>query len=410
MLSRFPFLPGGMALIISACAMPQPGLRRSQPMEHTLLRGDQLDTARQILEERDINLLTAFGNLATLENRSFSVQLASVLEAPVIDGTSLRIIRILQQHNFLVVAYASADRSARGALVIVDLSDAENPTLRAELQLPTVDVQALAIDGRVVYFSGFSSEPSGPVVGSISMQNFEWQDDLKLQVLDLKSASALAVLDDQVVVLDRESAQLVTLQKNEFLTKAQMPGSGLSQLGQDASLLWSISHEPMQIQQWDVELRPKSMIPTNFEMKSSAYAGQMKFGRETMMASLGDGGVRAYCKANQKALFNIPAVIRADLTAERSQSLDAALSRGLLLTANADAGVYLYQVSTKDKQGVCKERELRFEGYLDLGKNFRAESLSWKDGILSVGDSEGRLNMFYIDSDTLENDDIDFDG
>ncbi|HYX36993.1 MAG TPA: hypothetical protein VE954_28160 [Oligoflexus sp.] len=410
MLPRLPFLPGGLALMVTACALPQPGLRRTTPIDHTLLRGDQLHTERQILEEREVNLLSAFGNLTALENRHFSVQLSSVLEAPHVDGSALRITRLVQEGSLLIVAYAGAAGSTRGALALIDLTDTESPVLRAELQLPTVAVETVALDGRHVYFAGSSSDPGGPVVGRISIQDFEWQDDLKLQALDLKSISALAVFEDRVVILDRDRSQLTTLNKNDFVTTAQVSVPGLSQLSQDASSLWTLGRLPTQIQQLDSELKLKSSAVALGDLENTLFSGQMVIGRETVMAALGDGGVRAFCKANQKALFNVPPVIRPDLPAEKTQSLDAGLSQGLLLTANADAGVYLYQVATQDKQGVCKEREIRFEGYLDLGKNFRAETLSWHQGVLSVGDGNGRLNLFSIDSDSLENDDNDFDG
>jgi hypothetical protein len=415
MLSRFRCLPGGLALIVSACAMPQPGfampqpgLRLTSPVDHTLLRGGQLHTERQILEAREVNLLTGFGNPAVLENRNLSVQLSSVLEAPTIEGTALRIVRLVQQKNLLIVAYAAGNGMTRGALALIDLTNTDAPMLRAELQLPTVAIETFAIDGKQVYFAGMSSDPGGPVIGHVSIQDFEWQGDLKLQVLDLQSISALAILDDRIVVMDRERAQLVTLQKKDFVTLAQVNVPGLSQLAQDSASLWTLSQKPTQIQQMDTELNLKSTVTAFGAVQDSLISGQMKIGQETVMAVLGEGGVRAFCKANQKALFTVPPVIRADMNPEQTQSLDAALSQGLLLTANAAAGVYVYQVSSRDKQGVCKERELRFEGYLDLGINFRAETLSWQQGVLSVGDSRGRLNLFSIESDGLENDDLDF--
>src|SRR3954466_11077795 len=116
MLPKIPFLPGGFALLATACAVPQPGIRRATPIDHTLLRAELL-TDRQNLEEREINLLTAFGNLAHLENRKLSVHLSAVLEAPEIEGIALKVVQILQHNNLLIVAYAGSD--SHGALALI---------------------------------------------------------------------------------------------------------------------------------------------------------------------------------------------------------------------------------------------------------------------------------------------------
>jgi hypothetical protein len=128
------------------------------------------------------------------------------------------------------------------------------------------------------------------------------------------------------------------------------------------------------------------------------------------MTVLGEGGVRVFCQVDQKALFHVPSVVRAGLDPARSSTRDAALSHGLLLTANGEAGVYVYSVRAEDQGNRCKDRSLQLEGYLDMGKDFRAEVLNWQQDALSVGDGQGRLNMFHFDRDNFEADDTDFDG
>jgi hypothetical protein len=409
MLSRFPFLPGGLALIVSACAMPQPGLRRTAPIDHTVMRGDQLHTDRQILEDREIKVLSAFGNLASVENRFLLVQRTSALEPPIVEGKTLRISRIVQSGSLLLVAYASGTERYLGALALVDLTDPETPVLRAELQLPSISVQNAAIDGQHIYFVGNRAAPEPPVIGRLSIQDFEWQDDLKLQPLELPGASALAVTQDKVLVLDSQSSQLVTLQKKDLFLTSSIKVPGWTQLDQGASSVWAFHQDPAALVAFDTELQTKSQILTDGSMDTDR-AVSIHAGRETAMVTLGEMGVRAFCQMDQKPLFHIPAVIRAELPRERSRTLEAALSQGLLFTANDAAGVYLYQVATAEREGACQERVLHLQGYLDLGDDFSAQTLHWQQEVLSVGDQQGRLYLFFVDSDNLERDDTDFDG
>jgi hypothetical protein len=408
MLSRFPFLPGGLALFATACAMPQPGVRYTTPIDHTVLRGEQLHTERQIVEERDIPLHTVFGNLASLGNRPMSVQLAAVLEAPSVAGTALRVTRLVQQNQLLVVAYASPDGRALGALALIDLSDPEAPTLRAELQLPTMSVTSVALDGSSVYFAGSSDTQSQAQFGRISIQGFEWQDDLKIQTVEMNAVSDLAVLGDKVWLLDGSQGQLVGLHKKDGVISSQLQVPGLQQLGRDAGSLWVM--RALQLVQLDANLQVKASYPAEDAQLKHAANAPIRIGQEMAMTILGEGGVRAFCQADQKALFYVPPVIRADLDPVRTSTRDAALSHGLLLTANGDAGVYVYSVRAEDQGNRCKDRLLQLEGYLDLGKDFRAEALNWQQDVLSVGDGQGRLNIFYFDRDTFEADDTDFDG
>lgn len=406
MLPRFPFLPGGLAVIATACAMPQPGVRYSTPIEYTVLRGEQLHTERQIVEERDIALHTVFGNLASPGNRPMSVQLATVLEAPSLGGTPLRITRLLQQNQTLLVAYASPDGRALGALALIDMSDPEAPILRAELQLPTMAVTSVALDGNSIYFAGFSGNPTQAQFGRISIQGFEWQDDLKMQTLEMSTVSDLAVLGDKVWLLDRSQGQLLGLHKKDGGIASQLTVTGLEQLGRDAASLWMM--RASQLVQLDPNLQVKASFPAE-DAPLKAH-GPIRIGQEMAMTVLGEGGVRAFCQADQKALFRVPAVIKAGLDPARSSTRDAALSHGLLLTANGEAGVYVYSVRAEDQGNRCKDRSLQLEGYLDLGKNFQAEVLNWQQDGLSIGDGQGRLNLFYIDRDNFEADDTDFDG
>ncbi|WP_141733112.1 hypothetical protein [Oligoflexus tunisiensis] len=409
MLSRFPFLPGGLALLVTACAMPQTGLRRTMPIDHTVLRGDQLHTERQILEEREIKILSAFGNLNTVENRFLIVRLASALEAPVVEGRSLRVTRLVQDGTLLVVAYAGEGDRRHGVLALVDLADPEHPVLRAEVQLPSVAVQNVAIDGQQIYFVGTRAAPEGPVVGRLSIQDFEWRDDLKLQSLELPYVTALTVTQDKILVLDSQSSQLVTLQKKDLFVTGTIKVPGWTQLSQGSSTVWAFHKDPAALVAFDADLQMKTQILTSGSM-DTAHPGTIHMGRETVMTALGDMGVRAFCQMDQKPLFHIPAVIRADLPRERSWTLETALSHGLLFTANDAAGVYLYQVATSDRDGACQERLLQLEGYLDAGKDFNAQTLHWEQEVLSVGDDQGRLYLFFIDTDKLESDDTDFDG
>ncbi len=403
MISRFPFLPGGLALIATTCAMPQTGSRRTTPIEHTVLRGEQLHTDRQIVEEREIQLLTVFGNLAAMDNRPISVQLSSVLEAPVIDGTSLRITRLLQQDQILLVAYASPDGRPLGALALIDVTHPSAPQLRAELQLPSVAISAVAWDAGQIYFAG--SNADGAVLGRISVQGFEWQDDLKIQALDLASASSLSLMGEQIWVLDRDQGLLVSLNKKDWLTRSQVSVPGLTQLEREARSLWTVRDN--NILQLDGDLHVKASFSTG--ASTSAAPGPIRVGQETVMTARGAEGVRSFCQLDQRPLFFVPPVIRADLDPKRTQTRDAVLSQGLLVTANEEAGIYLYSVATEDQGESCKERILQLEGYLDLGKEFVAETLSWQGTVLSVGDGEGRLNLFYIDRERFETDDNDFD-
>lgn len=403
MLPKSLCFPAGLATILTACAMPQAGIHRSSPIDHIVLRGEQLHTERQILEDQNVNLLSTFGNLVASNDRNLSLHLNSVLEAPEVNGIPLRLVRLQQLSTLLIAAYASQDGSERGALALIDVSNPEAPILRSELQFPSLRIETLAVDGRQVYFA------SGRTIGRISFQDYEWLDDLKIQTLELKSIQSLAVLQDRVVALDGSSSQLVALQKSDFSTLGQMTEPGLSQLAQDSGSIWTLTREPVQITQFDARLRKVSSIDAVGEL-GMRFSGQMQIGQETILAALGDGGVRSFCKADQRALFRVPAVIRAGLPVENTQCRGASLSEGWMLTANGDAGVFLYQVQTAEKQGPCKGRQIRLEGYLDLGTQFRAETLSWQHGVLSVGDDQGRLNLFTIDSDKLETDDSDFDG
>jgi hypothetical protein len=404
MLSRFPFLPGGLALIASACAMPQTGLRRTTPMEHTVLRGEQLHTERQILEGRDIKLLTVYGNLAIQDSRPMTVQLSRVLDAPMVGETALRITEIVQQNQYLLVAYASPDGRALGALALIDITDPEAPVLRAELQLPQVAVTALAIEGDQVYFAGTSVKPGQAVVARISFQGFEWQDDLKIQTVDLSAVGSLALLDERLLVLDRGQSQLVTLNKKDLSVNTLVNVPGLSRMGRSASSLWAYRDE--QIIKLDADLHVQAAWATG--VPANNVVGPLRVGQEMVLSSLGEEGVRAFCQTEARPLFYVPNVIRAELKAEPLPTLDAALDQGLLVTANAEAGVYLYTVSTGERSGSCKTRTVKVEGYLNLGKEFRAETLNWQQDLLTVADGQGRLNLFYIDRDTVDTDDSDF--
>jgi hypothetical protein len=405
MLSRFPFLPGGLALIANACAMPQPGLRRATPIEHTVLRGEQLHTERQILEDREIKLLTVFGNLAVQASRPMTFQLSSVLEAPVVEGRALRITALAQQNQNLVVAYASPEGLALGALALIDLTDPEAPQLRAELQLPHMAVTALTVDGQQVHFAGASANPGQAIVARISFQAFQWQDDLKIQTVALSEVESLAVMDERVLVLDRAQSQLVTLNKKDLSLSTQVNVPGLSQIGRNATTLWAYREE--QLVQLDADLHVQASGATGVPAQN--VVGPLRVGQEMVLTTLGVEGVRAFCQTDSKPLFHVPSVIRAELKAEPAPTLGAALYQGLLVTANAEAGVYLYTVSAVERSGSCKARTVQVEGYLNLGQGFRAETLNWQQDILTVGDAKGRLNLFHIDRDTIDTDDPDFD-
>lgn len=408
MLSRFPFLPGGLALFAAACAVPQPGIRYNTPIEYTVLRGEQLHTERQIIEEREIQLHTVFGNLASAGDRPMSVQLATVLEAPSVGGTPLRITRLVQQNQILLVAYASPDGRAMGALALIDMADPEAPVLRAELQLPTMAVTSVALVGSSVYFAGFRGHPAQAQFGSISIQGFEWQDDMKIQTLEMGAVSDLAVLGDKIWLLDRSEGLLIGLHKKDGTISSQLTVTGLEQLGRDAASLWVI--RASQLVQLDPNLQVKAAFPAEDHKLKLKASGPIRIGQETAMTVLGEGGVRVFCQVDQKALFHVPSVVRAGLDPARSSTRDAALSHGLLLTANGEAGVYVYSVRAEEQGNRCKDRSLQLEGYLDMGKDFRAEVLNWQKDVLSVGDGQGRLNMFYFDRDNFEADDTDFDG
>jgi hypothetical protein len=408
MLSRFPFLPGGLALFATACAVPQPGVRYTTPIDYTVLRGEQLHTERQIVEERDVQVHTVFGNLASLGDRPMSVQLATVLEAPLVGGSPLHVTRLVQQNQILLVAYASPDGRALGALALIDMSDPEAPLLRAELQLPTMAVTSVALDGTSVYFAGFSGNPAQAQFGRISIQGFEWQDDLKIQTLEMSRVSDLAVLGDKIWLLDRSQGQLLGIQKKDGVISSQLTVSGLEQLARDAASLWVM--RASQLVQLDPKLEVKATYPAEDPQQLPETRGPIRIGQEMVMTVLGEGGVRAFCQADQKALFRVPAVIRAGLDPARTQTRDAALSHGLLLTANGEAGVFVYSVRAEDQGNRCKDRSLQLEGYLDLGKDFRAETLNWQQDVLSIGDGRGRLNLLYFDRDNFDADDTDFDG
>jgi hypothetical protein len=272
-----------------------------------------------------------------------------------------------------------------------------------------MSVASVALDGSQLYFAGSNGNPAaGAAVGRISIQGFEWQDDLKIQNLDMSAVSALTVLGEKVWLLDRSQGQLVGLHKKDWVVSSQVSVPGLIQIGRDATSLWALRET--QILQLDSDLQVKANFTTDGTMPAGIAPGPIRVGQETVMEAIGDGGVRAFCQADQKALYHVPAVVRAELDPQRTQTRDAALSAGLLVTANADAGVYLYSVSTEVKGSACKDRRLQVEGYLNLGKDFQAETLNWQQDVLSVGDGQGRLNLFFIDRDNMITDDTDFNG
>ncbi len=409
MKNRFPLFLGGMALFLESCAVPVQEERHSMPTEYVLSRSEAIRTDRQDSVGSDIRIVTGFGNLALSDSHSHSFRLSFVAEAPVLETGPLKLLQMTQQGSTLIVAYQSTDGSPRGALSLFDVSDPARPQLRSRLQLPHLNLQKLALEGQAIYFVGYSSDPSGPVIGRVTWIDSELQADLELEVLDAKNLEDLVVLEDRVIVVDREASTLSTLQKKDFLTMGQANFEGVDSLIRDESGLWALGIGPTRLTRLDANLTKLNGVVDLSELTDRKVSSQLQVGQEILLASLGANGVTGFCKSDQKPLFKIPAVIRGDLPLSMTASRAAVMSRGLLLTANAEAGVYVYSVKTRQRDGICKARDLRLEGSLDLGKTFRAELLSLKNGVLAVGDGKNRVNFIQVEGAERVNDDQDFD-
>ncbi|MCK5816405.1 MAG: hypothetical protein KAH15_00240 [Candidatus Marinimicrobia bacterium] len=335
----------------------------------------------------------------------YDVVLAANILAVNVEGHLVHANDIVISGNTAYIAYNYAGDPFRGAIQIVDITHKGEPEILQELLLPSMDVNALYVDGSDLVFGG-AADPDiwgfKSFVAKINTQNIS-PTEIAASVTQLPSHAVTGIAKKSgsyKITVGAEGGKLVTL-SDDFSTQTSMnlpDGRDIEEYQNGVIVIaGSTDHAGT-----DGKV---ALIPANdtisvdipiADFGSNYHKATIEvFEGTTALLALSEAGFKVMNLNNETIIYEAEnPEIEDGLSYTNSVSSDG----NLVFSANGEWGFRVFSVSGKKFDEAILAGYYPYEGITDSsGQNYSANHVEFKSNHLFVASGVGGVQVFTLD-------------
>ena len=335
----------------------------------------------------------------------YDVVLAARIPAVIVDGSPVHANDIVISGNDAYIAYNFAGDPFRGAIQFIDISRKGEPEIVEEILLPSMDVNALYVDGNDLIFGG-AADPDiwgfKSFVGRINTNDIS-PTEIAASITQLPSHAVTGITKKSgsfKITVGAAGGKLVTL-SDDFGTQTSMNLSDARDIAEYQNGVIVIAGTT------DNEEANGKVVLVEGDDTSGTEITVADFGSDyhkatvevfegtTALLALSEAGFKVLDLSDESFIFEAPNPEMEDgLPYTNSVSSDGSL----IFSANGEWGFRVFSVSGKQFDEAILAGYYPFEGVTDSsGQNYSANHVEYKSNNLFVASGAGGVQVFTLD-------------
>lgn len=365
-----------------------------------------------------IEVATQNANQAiALKKTGEALTLIATLGSPVVEGQTLQANEVVIEKDTAYVAYNMAGAKQLGAVNIIDLSNRSKPKLISELVFTDSDVNGLAKSNDTLYITGATSSGDAPAfLRSIKLENGKLTSTVKSVNLASFAGTSVTISSDIIYVTSGNTGGVTAFKRETLspLANVTLHDARAVRVNPMSGLVHVLSGTPglLSLFAQGLESLHKAVTIGN-GLATAESKSTLEIYQDWSLVAAGEGGSHFYCNADGSLLGSIPQVSHAGLSAEKTVTNSASMAASggadrvskTLFTANGEAGVYRYSVSSATPDNTCAKVTLGEAGHLNLGASFSANAVYANKELVFVAAGLGGLKIIGLSKHSEEDQD-----
>jgi len=335
----------------------------------------------------------------------YDVVLAARIPAVVVDGNTVHANDIVISGNNAYIAYNFAGDPFRGAIQIIDISHKGEPEIVEEILLPSMDVNALYVDGSDLIFGG-AADPDiwgyKSFVGKINTNDIS-PTEVAASITQLPSHAVTGIAKTGgafKITVGAAGGKIVTL-SDDFSSQSSMdlPDARDIEEYQNGVIVIAGTTDNGEADGKVVLVEGSDTTGTEItvtDFGSDYHKATVEvFEGNTALLALSEAGFKVLDLSSETFIYEAAnPEMDGGLPYTNSVSSDGSL----IFSANGEWGFRVFSVSGKQFNGATLAGYYPFEGVTDsLGQNYSANHVEYKSNNLFVASGAGGVQVFTLD-------------
>lgn len=340
---------------------------------------------------------------------ALQLELVASVSPPVSEGVTLQATGMHFSGTTAYLSYNVAGATQKGGLDQIDVKSSTKPVLQSETIFTDIDANAVTVSGKDIFVAG-AQDGVGAVVLKTTLDSKGLLTSTKtVRTVPSFAGTGVYASSSKLYVTSGNTGGVSLFDLATFTLGSTVSLSDARDVAPAASgsNIYVFQGTPGRIQALTSSGGAISSISTGGAATPESKS-TISLGKTTSIVSLGEAGMKVVCNSTGATLASLPAVSVQGLTADRTVTNAAVASKGMLFTANGEAGVFVY--SFKQNTGTCKGVTLDLLGSISFGKAISANNLYYNSDYLFVASGLGGFKILHITHSDESDDDDDFEG
>lgn len=335
----------------------------------------------------------------------YDVVLAARIPAVIVDGSPVHANDIVISGNEAYIAYNYAGDPFRGAIQFIDISKKGEPEIIEEILLPSMDVNALYVDGNDLIFGG-AADPDiwgfKSFVGRININDIS-PTEIAASITQLPSHAVTGITKTGgsfKITVGAAGGKLVTL-SDDFSTQTSIDLSDARDIDsyQNGVIVIAGTTDNEETDGKVVLVEGDDTTGTEItvaDFGSDYHKATVEvFEGTTALLALSEAGFKVLDLSDETFVFEAAnPEMEGGLPYTNSVSSDGSL----IFSANGEWGFRVFSVSGKQFDEAILAGYYPFEGVTDSsGQNYSANHVEYKSNNLFVASGAGGVQVFTLD-------------
>jgi len=362
--------------------------------------------------EEEPDTTEALGKTAFFSSKKkdigYDVTLVARISAVLVDGDDVQANDIVISGNKAYIAYNYAGEPFKGAVQIVDISDKDEPEILEEIKMPSMDVNALYIDGSNLIFGG-AADPDiwgyKSFIGKISTRKIS-PTDIAASITELPSHAVTGITKKNsyyYATVGAADGVLLKLNKSFGVAESIDLSDGRDIEEYDGGLVVISGTTDNPAANGKISIVSKNL---DIEEELSVTDFGSDYHKATIEIYDKDMALLALSKAGMKVLdldngsrvvYELPNPQTADVAFPYTNSVSS--DKELIFTANGEYGFRVLYNEDEDFENVSVAGYFPFNDPELDDLNYSANHIEYKSDHLFVACGVGGVQIFYLDED-----------
>jgi hypothetical protein len=335
----------------------------------------------------------------------YDVMLAARIPAVNVDGFLVQANDIVISGNEAYIAYNFAGDPFRGAIQIIDIKKKGEPEIIEEILLPSMDVNALYVDGSDLIFGG-AADPDiwgfKSFVGRINTNDIN-PSEIATSITQLPSHAVTGITKSGgsfKITVGAADGKLVTL-SDDFVNENSMDLPDARHIAdyQNGVIVIAGTTDNDEADGKVVLVEQDDTTGTEItvaDFGSDYHKATVEvFEGTTALLALSEAGFKVLDLSNETFIFEAS---NPEMDGGLSYTNSVSSDGSLIFSANGEWGFRVFAVSGKQFDGATLAGYYPFEGVTDsLGQNYSANHVEYKSNNLFVASGSGGVQVFTLD-------------